>query len=88
MSPLLLVLAQSLSMASIKRVITEVQDLVTSPPEDIRVQLNEDDITDITAFIRGPGASTKTQAMPFFHNGYFSTYHRPFGLQWLLFTVL
>ena len=44
----------SLSMASIKRVITEVQDLVTSPPEDIRVQLNEDDITDITAFIRGP----------------------------------
>ena len=47
---------QALSVASIKRVLAEVQDLMTNPPEDIRVQFNEEDITDITAFIRGPGA--------------------------------
>jgi ubiquitin-conjugating enzyme E2 S len=44
----------SLSIASIKRVVAEVQDLMANPPEDIRIQLNEDDITDISAFIRGP----------------------------------
>jgi ubiquitin-conjugating enzyme E2 S len=52
---------QSLSVASIKRVFTEVQDLVTNPPEDIRVQLNEDDITDIAAYIRGPGTPPQDQ---------------------------
>ena len=46
---------QSLTVASIKRVVSEFQDLLTNPPEDIRVQLNEDDISDISAYVRGPG---------------------------------
>lgn len=50
-----MITTQALSVTSIKRIVSEVQELLTNPPEDIRVQLNEDDISDISAYIRGPG---------------------------------
>lgn len=31
-----------------------MQQLVTHPPEGIKVQINEEDVTDIQAFIEGP----------------------------------
>nr|CAH7737461.1 unnamed protein product [Callosobruchus chinensis] len=34
-----------------------MQDLVNSPPEGIKVQVNEEDVTDIQAFIDGPAGT-------------------------------
>lgn len=33
----------------------ELEELVKDPPEDIRVVINDSDVTDIQAFIDGPG---------------------------------
>ena len=35
----------------------ELRKLTADPPEGIKVLLNEDDVTDITADISGPGAA-------------------------------
>nr|CAI5826603.1 unnamed protein product [Callosobruchus analis] len=37
-----------------------MQDLVNSPPEGIKVQVNEEDVTDIQAFIDGPAGTPYT----------------------------
>jgi len=37
-----------------KRVMQEVQDLVTSPPEGIKLVPNDEDLTDMTALLKGP----------------------------------
>lgn len=37
-----------------KRVMQEVQELVTSPPEGIKLIPNDEDITDLTALLKGP----------------------------------
>jgi ubiquitin-protein ligase len=42
---------------SIHRLVKELHKLVVSPLEDIRVVLNEDDLMDIQAWIKGPGKS-------------------------------
>lgn len=34
-----------------------MQDLVTQPPEGIKIQFNENDITDIQAYIEGPAGT-------------------------------
>ena len=39
----------------IRKVAKEVSELVESPPEGIKVFVNEEDITDIQATIEGPG---------------------------------
>jgi ubiquitin-conjugating enzyme E2 S len=36
-------------------VVKEMNDLVNDPPEGIKVSINDEDITDIQAYIEGPG---------------------------------
>lgn len=45
---------ENLSPQIIRGVAREMQDLVNNPPEGIKVQINEEDVTDIQAFIEGP----------------------------------
>lgn len=45
---------ENLSPQIIRGVAKEMQDLVNHPPEGIKVQINEEDVTDIQAFIEGP----------------------------------
>ncbi|XP_011308911.1 ubiquitin-conjugating enzyme E2 S [Fopius arisanus] len=45
---------ENLSPQIIRRVVKEMSELVQSPPEGIRVIVNEDDVTDIQAVIEGP----------------------------------
>lgn len=49
---------ENLSPQIIKGVVKEMQDLVTNPPEGIKVQINEDDVTDIQAYLDGPAGSS------------------------------
>lgn len=46
---------ENLSPQVIRLVTKEVADLVTAPPEGVRVITNEEDVTDIQAVIDGPG---------------------------------
>lgn len=46
---------ENLSPQVIRRVTKELLELAESPPEGIKVFLNEEDITDIQATITGPG---------------------------------
>lgn len=45
---------ENLSPQIIRGVVKEMQDLVNNPPEGIKVQINEEDVTDIQAYIDGP----------------------------------
>lgn len=46
---------ENLSPQIIRQLTKELHELVTEPPEGIKVQINEEDITDIQAYIDGPG---------------------------------
>lgn len=46
---------ENLSPQIIRRIAKEVNELVTQPPEGIRVIVNDEDVTDIHAVIDGPG---------------------------------
>lgn len=46
---------ENLSPQVIRRVTKELLELAESPPEGIKVFVNEEDITDIQATITGPG---------------------------------
>ena len=46
---------ENVSPQVIRRVTKEVMELAESPPEGIKVFVNEEDITDIQATIIGPG---------------------------------
>jgi ubiquitin-conjugating enzyme E2 S len=46
---------ENLSPQIIRRVSKELQELLTEPPEGIKISVNDDDITDIQAYIEGPG---------------------------------
>ena len=46
---------ENVSPQVIRRVTKEVMELAESPPEGIKVFVNEEDITDIQATITGPG---------------------------------
>ncbi|CAG9830834.1 unnamed protein product [Diabrotica balteata] len=48
---------ENLSPQIIRGVVREMQDLVNNPPEGIKVQINEEDVTDIQAFIDGPAGT-------------------------------
>lgn len=45
---------ENLSPQIIRRVVKEMEDLVSNPPEGIKVQINDEDVTDIQAYIDGP----------------------------------
>lgn len=48
---------ENLSPQTIRGVVREMQELSTHPPEGIKVQINEEDVTDIQAFIDGPSGT-------------------------------
>lgn len=52
---------ENLSPQIIRGVVKEMQSLVSEPPEGIKVQINDEDVTDIQAFIEGPAGNIKMQ---------------------------
>lgn len=48
---------ENLSPQIIRGVVKEMQDLVSNPPEGIKVQINDEDVTDIQAYIDGPAGN-------------------------------
>nr|XP_022917586.1 ubiquitin-conjugating enzyme E2 S [Onthophagus taurus] len=48
---------ENLSPQIIRQVVREMQDLVSNPPEGIKVQINDEDVTDIQGFIEGPAGT-------------------------------
>lgn len=46
---------ENLSPQIIRGIIKELHELANNPPEGIRVSINEADISDIQAFVEGPG---------------------------------
>ncbi|KAF2903639.1 hypothetical protein ILUMI_02546 [Ignelater luminosus] len=48
---------ENLSPQTIRSVVREMQELVANPPEGVKVQINEEDVTDIQAFIDGPAGT-------------------------------
>ena len=46
---------ENLSPQIIRDIIRELHELANNPPEGIRVNINEADISDIQAFVEGPG---------------------------------
>jgi ubiquitin-conjugating enzyme E2 S len=55
---------ENLSPQIIRRLIKEMNDLVNEPPEGISVKFNDEDITDIQAYIEGPG-NTQTSFLSY-----------------------
>lgn len=47
--------AATLSSKAIKRIVKEIQQLQTSPPEDIQIIVDDENLTEVQAWIRGPG---------------------------------
>lgn len=47
--------AENLSPQVVKRLTKELADLTANPLEDVKVLVNESDVTDIQAIISGPG---------------------------------
>jgi ubiquitin-conjugating enzyme E2 S len=45
----------SLSSKALKQIVKELQKLQQDPPEDIQVIVNDENLTEIQAWIRGPG---------------------------------
>lgn len=48
---------ENLSPQTLKGVVKEMQDLVNQPPEGIKIQFNDEDVTDIQAYIEGPAGT-------------------------------
>ncbi|KAG6844311.1 hypothetical protein H0H87_007881 [Tephrocybe sp. NHM501043] len=46
---------QSLPPTALRRVMRELSELKSSPPEGIRIQTSEEDMLDVTGIIQGPG---------------------------------
>ena len=46
---------QSVTPAVMRRIMRELGELQTNPPEGIRVVSNEDNMLDVTGIIKGPG---------------------------------
>ena len=49
---------QSVSPAVMRRLMRELNELQTSPPEGVRVSTSEENMLDVTGIIQGPGASS------------------------------
>lgn len=52
---------ENLSPQIIRRVVKELNDLVDQPPEGIKITINDEDVTDIQAYIEGPGKHKPNQ---------------------------
>ena len=48
-------LSQSIPYAATRRLMRELKELRTSPPEGIRVQLSEESVLDVVGIVEGPG---------------------------------
>lgn len=46
---------ENLSPQTIRQVVKEMHEIHTNPPEGIKVEINESDVTDIQAVLDGPG---------------------------------
>jgi ubiquitin-conjugating enzyme E2 S len=49
----------SLSSKAVKKIVKELQGLKENPPEDIQLAINDQDLSEIIAWIRGPGKEEK-----------------------------
>lgn len=49
--------SQSIPYAATRRLMRELKELRTSPPEGIRVQLSEESVLDVVGIVEGPGES-------------------------------
>jgi ubiquitin-protein ligase len=47
----------SIPYTAMRRLMRELKELRTNPPEGIRVQLSEESVLDVVGIIEGPGAS-------------------------------
>lgn len=56
---------ENLSPQIIRGIVKEMQELVANPPEGIKVQINEEDVTDIQAFVEGPSGNDKVNVICF-----------------------
>ena len=45
----------TLSSKAIRGIVKELQQLQQSPPEDIQIIIDDDNLTEIQSWIRGPG---------------------------------
>lgn len=55
---------ENLSPQIIRGIVKEMQDLVGNPPEGVKVQINDEDVTDIQAYIEGPAGMYKLAILP------------------------
>jgi hypothetical protein len=53
-----------LQPATVRKIIKELAQLKSDPPEDIRVQLDEEDVLQFVGIIAGPGESRSTASAP------------------------
>lgn len=49
--------SKSIPYAAMRRLMRELKELRTSPPEGIRVQLSEESVLDVVGIVEGPGDS-------------------------------
>ena len=54
---------KSIPYAAVRRLMRELKELRTSPPEGIRIQLNEESVLDVVGIIEGPGKSCRRGAL-------------------------
>jgi len=59
-----------LQPATVRKIIKELTQLKSDPPEDIRVQLDEEDVLQFVAIIAGPGESPSIHSAPIPHPEY------------------
>jgi ubiquitin-protein ligase len=53
-----------LQPSTVRKIIKELGQLRSDPPEDIRVQVDEEDILQFVGIIAGPGQSAQPQTDP------------------------
>lgn len=49
-------------LPAMRRLMRELKELRTSPPEGIRVQLSEESVLDLVGIVEGPGMSFRDEA--------------------------
>lgn len=50
----------TLTSKAVKLVVKELENLQSDPPEDVQVIMNDESLTEIQAWIRGPGKRYET----------------------------
>jgi ubiquitin-conjugating enzyme E2 S len=49
-------------LPAMRRLMRELKELRTSPPEGIRIQLSEESVLDLVGIVEGPGKSFRDEA--------------------------